>query len=355
VAVALLEAGLGAEVDHQRKPDAPSFFFVDVQDDQRDAFARVVREAGGVEPALTAIVRARLAAVDGRAVDRAMYARQRAASGEEPWWLTRDYALTTMAEPPAHNRITRGRWWTPGGPPARPLISVEEVAAAKMGVDVGGTLTFDVQGVPVEATVASLRRVDWSSLAQNFFVIFSPGALDGAPTTWIATARVPPAVEGRVQDAVAAAFPNVTALPVRDILARVAGVLDRLAFVVRAVALFCIGAGLVVTAGSLAASRYQRLAESVILRTLGATRSTVARIFAVEYACLGAVAGLGGTALAAALAWIVLRFFLDVPWPAAPGVLALGLLLATALAVAVGVLATFRLLGEKPLPVLRRE
>lgn len=355
VAVGLLEAGLGAEIDHERKRDAPSFFFVDVQADQRDAFARTVRDAAGVAPALTAIVRARLAAVNGRPVDRAMFARQRAASGEDPWWLTRDYALTTMTEPPANNPVTRGHWWTAAEAAGRPLVSVEEGAARKLGVDVGGTLTFDVQGVPIDGTVASLRKVDWSSLAQNFFVIFSPGALDGAPTTWIATARVPPAAEARVQDAVAAAFPNVTAIPVRDILERVAGVLDRIAFAVRAVALFCIGAGLVVTAGSLAASRYQRLAESVILRTLGATRGAVARIFAVEYACLGAAAGLGGTALATALAWIVLRFVLDVPWPAASGVLVLGLLLATAVAVAVGFLATFRLLGEKPLPVLRRE
>jgi len=111
----------------------------------------------------------------------------------------------------------------------------------------------------------------------------------------------------------------------------------------------------VVMAGALTATRYQRLYESVVLRTLGATRGAVARAFAVEYGCLGAAAGLGGTALAAALAWIVLHFVLDTPWRWQPLALLAGVLASVGLAVAVGFLATWRLLGEKPLPVLRRE
>jgi putative ABC transport system permease protein len=108
-------------------------------------------------------------------------------------------------------------------------------------------------------------------------------------------------------------------------------------------------------ASALATSRYQRLHESVLLRTLGATRGVVARAFAVEYACLGGAAGLGGTLLGAALAWVVLRFLLEVPWTFEPATLALGVVLPAALALGVGFLGTFRLLGRKPLPVLRRE
>jgi len=158
-----------------------------------------------------------------------------------------------------------------------------------------------------------------------------------------------------VQDAVVQALPNVTAIPLRDVLERLGRVLDQMAVAVRTMALFAISAGLVVMAGALGASRYQRLVESVILRTLGATRSTVARVFAVEYACLGLAAGVGGSVLAAVLAWAVLRFVLDAPWVLAPLALALGLAVPTAVALAVGSLATWRLLGEKPLPVLRRE
>jgi putative ABC transport system permease protein len=166
---------------------------------------------------------------------------------------------------------------------------------------------------------------------------------------------VPADREAALQSAVAAELPNVTAVPVRDLVQRVDAILERIALAVRAIAALALAVGLAVMGGALAASRYQRLTESVILRTLGASRAVVARIFAVEYACLGAAAGLGGTLLACLLAWLVLRFVLDTPWTVEPGVLAAGLLTSTAVAVAVGFLATFRLLGQKPLPVLRRE
>jgi putative ABC transport system permease protein len=186
-------------------------------------------------------------------------------------------------------------------------------------------------------------------------MILSPGALDGAPGTWVATVRVPPAAESLLQSAVVTAFPNVTAIPVRDVLDRVGSMLDQMSLAIRVMALFSIGTGLVVMISALTATRYTRLRESVIWRTLGATRGVVARIFAVEYACLGAAAGLGGSVLAVALSWIVLRFVLEVPWTLTLPPLALGVSLTVVMALAVGFLATFRLLGQKPLPVLRQE
>jgi putative ABC transport system permease protein len=232
---------------------------------------------------------------------------------------------------------------------------VEEMAARHLGVDLGSRLTFDVQGVAIEAEVTSIRRVDWQSLTTNFFVVLSPGALEGAPATWVATARVPAEAESALQNAVVGAFPNVTAIPVRDVMERVAVVLGDIAVAVRLVALFTLGTGLVVMAGALAATRSQRLYESVVLRTLGATRGVVARAFAVEYGLLGATAGIGGGLLATILAWAVVRWVLDAPWSFDPAPLLLGLAATIALALGVGFLTTFRLLGEKPFPVLRRE
>ena len=354
VAVALLQDSLDAQIDHERRREAPSFFFVDVQPDQREAFARVLSQAGGgVTPALTPIVRARLAAVNGVAVTRDLVRRRVGEDREGAFYYTREYALTWSAAPPPGNVLTRGRWWDPEPGPAR--ISVEEAMAKQLGVDVGGRLTFDVQGVPVEAEIANLRKVDWQSLGTNFFVVFSPGALDGAPVTFVATARTSAAAEAAVQSAVAAEFPNVTAIPVRDVLERVGAVLGDIAVAIRVMALFTVATGVVVMAGALTATRYQRLYESVVLRTLGATRGAVARMFAVEYGCLGAAAGLGGTALASVLAWIVLRFVLDAPWRFEPWALLAGVAASVVLAIAVGFLATWRLLGAKPLAVLRRE
>jgi putative ABC transport system permease protein len=355
VAVAFLESSLARQIDHEQRREAPSFFFVDVQPDQTDSLTRVLTERAGVAPALTPVVRSRLAAIDGHPVTRELVEGRRAAGEEETWYYTREYVLTQADALPASSVITRGRWWAAADAGGGPWISVEDVAARRLGVDVGSRLTFDIQGVPIEAQVLSLRKVDWQSLTTNFFVIFSPGALDGAPVTYVGTARVPTASEQAVQDGVVAALPNVTAIPVRDVLERVAGLLGDIAVAVRAIALFTLAAGVVVMVGALAATRYQRLHESAILRTLGATRGAVARAFAVEYACLGVTAGLGGTVLAAALAWVVLRFVLETPWTFAPGAAMLGVGLTAAVAVGVGVLATFRLLGQKPLPVLRQQ
>jgi putative ABC transport system permease protein len=354
LAVAMLEAQIDRAIDHEQQRQAPSFFFIDVQADQRAELTRILNAAtGGTDPQLTPVVRARLAAIDGRPVTRAMIDARRGQDGS--FYLTREYVLTSMGEPPPGNTITRGRWWTTQEAQARPRISVEEEAARYLGAGPGHTLTFDVQGVPVEAEVMSLRKVDWQSLTMNFFVIFSAGALDGAPTTYVATARVPAAREPDVQDQVVAALPNVTALPVRDILERVSGILGRIALAVRLIAFFSLGAGLLVMIATLTASRYQRLYESVILRTLGASRGAVARIFAVEYACVGAVAGIGGSVLAVVLAWAVATWVLEVPWALEPATLALAIGLATTVALAVGFLATFRMLGQKPLSVLRGE
>jgi putative ABC transport system permease protein len=355
VAVALLEANLGRQLAYEGKREAPTFFFIDVQPDQREAFARLVAQVGGAEPVLTPIVRARLAAIDGAPVTRALIERRKKESPDKIWYLTREYVLTWAAEPPGGTVVVDGRWWSPGEAAARPHVSVDDEAAKYFGVRVGGTLTFDVQGVPLEAQVTSLRKIDWQSLSANFFMILSPGALDGAPATYMATARVHAAVETELQDKVVAAFPNVTAIPLRGVLERVAEVLDQIAFAVRFMAAFTIAAGLVVMAGALAATRYQRLYESVILKTLGATRWAIARAFAVEYACLGATAGLGGTALAALLAWIVLRFVLETPWTLEPETLLMGVVLTTAGSLAIGLLATVRLIGRAPLPVLRQE
>lgn len=356
VAIALLEASLDRQLAFERQHEAPSFFFIDVQPDQRESFGRLVAATGGgVAPALTPIVRGRLAAIDGVPVTRALIEAKRAAAPDTVWYFTREYVLTFAAEPPPGSAITRGRWWTATEAIGRPRVSLEEEAAKHLGIAVGGTLAFQVQGVTVEVEVMSLRRVDWQSLTTNFFAILSPGALDGAPLTYVATVRVPATAETELQDRVVAAFPNVTAIPVRAVLERVATVLDQIGVAVRLIALFSIAAGITVMVSTLAATRYQRLQETVILKTLGATRGAVARAFAVEYACLGAVAGLGGTLLAAALAWVVLEFMLEVPWTLEPGTLAAGVVAATAVALAVGSLVTFRLLGRAPLAVLRQE
>jgi putative ABC transport system permease protein len=224
-----------------------------------------------------------------------------------------------------------------------------------LGLDIGSTVEFDIQGATVTAEVSSIRKVEWGNFSTNFYMILSPGSLDGAPLTYVAAAHVPAQQEVPLQQAVVAAFPNVTAINVGDILASFARVLDRLALAIRAMALFCVLSGALVMAAALAATRYRRLYESVILKAIGATRGTLARTFAAEYALLGAVGGLLGTGLASLLSWAVLALVFDLTWTLQPGVLVLGFGATIMLTLAVGFLSTFRILGQPPLAVLRHE
>ena len=359
VAVSLLERTLVDQVGESRPVDSPSFFFIDIQPDQREALVRLLRERTRDQaPETTPLVRSRLHAINGRpvAVPEENEGGRDKQDRRKNWYLTREYVLTFLQALPRDNAVIKGEWWKPGQTFSRPLVSIEEDAARNLGVDLGSTVTLEIQGATIEAEVSSIRKVEWGNFSTNFYMIFSPGSLDGAPFTYVATVKVPPEQEVPLQQAVVAAFPNVTAINIGDVLDSFARILDRLALAIRAIAVFCILAGALVMAAALAATRYRRLYESVVLKALGATRGLVARSFAVEYALLGAAAGLIGTALASLLSWAVLNFILeDVTWTLQPGVLAAGFILTVLLSLVVGFLSTFRILGQRPLAVLRHE
>jgi putative ABC transport system permease protein len=368
VTVSLLERALVDQVGEQRPKDSPSFFFIDIQPDQKDSFLAMMRQrmpAARVEA--TPLVRSRLYAVNGRLVEteEAMEQRLPADSDEarrekekqarKTWYFTREYVLTQGEALPKDNRIIKGTWWQPGARPSRPLVSMEEDAAKHLGLDLGSTVTLDIQGATLEASVSSIRQVEWGNFSTNFYMILSPGALDGAPMTYVATIKVPPEEEVPLQQAVVAAFPNVTAINIGDALESLARILERLAVAMRAVALFCVLTGGIVMGAALAATRYRRLYESVILKALGATRGLIAQAFAAEYVLLGTVAGAIGLLLSIGLSWALLYFIFDLPWHLHPDILAAGFVLTLLLTLTVGFLSTFRLLGQRPLTVLRHE
>lgn len=360
VTIGMIEHSLVNRVQDNRPTDAPTFFFIDIQPDQADAFRGLLqKETGEVSPALTPLVRSRLRAINGQVVtaetDPEAQDDARREDRRKNWYLTREYVLTFLDQLPKDNLIVKGKWWEPGQQFTEPLLSIEEEAAKHLGLDIGSSVELEIQGVPLKTTISSIRKVEWGNFSTNFYMIVSPGALDGAPFTYVATVRVPPAEEASLQRAVVAAFPNVTAVNIGDVLDSFARILDRLSLAVRAVALFCILAGALVMATTLSATRYRRLYESVILKALGATRGMIARSFAVEYVILGLVAGCIGVLLAGGLSWAVLRFILDLPWSAQPRVLFAGLGLTVLLTLLVGFLSTFRILGQRPLAVLRHE
>ncbi len=175
------------------------------------------------------------------------------------WYLSREYVLTFLEALPKGNEIVRGAWWKPGQVFPGPQVSVEEEAAKSLGLEIGSTMEFDIQGATIAAEVSSIRKVEWGNFSTNFYLILSPGSLDGAPVTYVATINVPPEQEVPLQQAVVASFPNVSAIHVGDVLDNFARVLDRLALAIRAVAVFCVVTGGLVMAAALAATRYRRL------------------------------------------------------------------------------------------------
>ena len=281
------------------------------------------------------------------------------------WYFTREYVLTALSTLPEDNTVAKGKWWSADSEEVRkkdqknqaiPIrVSVEDEAAGNLGMDVGSTLEFAVQGTPLAAMVESTRKVDWGSFSMNFFMILSPGALDGAPMTYIATAKVEAEEEIPLQHALVRALPNVTAIKVGDVLANVARLLEQLAWAIQGIALLSMVSGAVVMTAAVSSTRYRRLYESAILKAIGGTRRIVVASFAMEFALIGGLAGLIGVGLASALSWAILYFFLDLSWTVQPMVLGCGLLATVGLAVAVGFLSTFKILGEPPLAVLRQE
>jgi putative ABC transport system permease protein len=258
---------------------------------------------------------------------------------------------------PPGNEVTAGRWWTAEEAARESWLSVEDGLARRLELQVGDEVVFDIQGVRVPVVTQSVRSVDWGQLQTNFVFILTAKALAGAPSSWAATARSRPGPEGRraLQSAVIAAMPNVTAIDAAEVIERVQALVDRIAGVIRFMAGASILAGLVILAGSIAATRFRRVREAAILKALGATRSVLLRSLAIEYVMLGLVAGVVGTAVGAALAWAVLTLVLGIPWHA-PVAVMLGLPLATAaLTVIVGLGALLGVIAEKPLAVLRGE
>jgi putative ABC transport system permease protein len=349
VSMWLIESRLSHALRTALPADAPSVFLVDIQPEQW-AGVRAALLAHGAESLDTVpVVMARLRAIDGRDVRELAAASQ--AGGHAAWVFTREQRLTWMDVLPPDNELVAGALWSD---PARAEVSVEEDFAADLGVGVGATIVLDVQGVPLELVVTSLRSVDWQSFGINFFFVIEPGVLEDAPHFRLAAARLePPAAELALQHELAASHPNVSLLRVRPILEKVAGVLERIAFGIRALGSFTILTGLVILAGAVGTTALRRAREAALLKTLGVTRAGVARLFACEYALSGLLAGALGGAGALVLAWAFLEYLVELDAELPLVALPLAALASAGLATLSGLAASVRALRARPLETLR--
>ena len=347
--VRLVERGLSDELRAELPAEAPTAFFIDIQPDQWPPVRRLLGELGAEKLESVPVVTARMTAIDGTSVEELAAAE---GYSDRRWALTREQRLTYGEELPEDNRVVAGELWTD---PESDEISIEEEFAAEIGAGLGSRLDFDVQGVPIALTVTSLRAVDWRTFGINFFFIVEPGVLDEAPHYRLATAQLPADREAAIQDRLAADYPNVLLLRIRELLEKVAAIFSRLAAAVSWLGGFTVAAGAVILAGAVSAAAARRGREIALLKTLGMTRRQVVARFAVEYAVIGAIAGLVGATGANLLAWAVLSRGFEMSWSLRPVTTAVAVLLAVALTASTAVAAGWGALQRRPLAALKAE
>ena len=347
VTVAAIERNLSRQLQERMPERAPSFYFIDIQPDQAAAFDELVHSVPGVsELRRVPALRGRIVALGG------VPAEEISAAPEHRWVLRGDRGLTYAASQPPGTVLVEGAWW-PADYAGPPLISMDAHIAEGFGLGLGDGITLNILGREVTATIANLRRIDWSTLGINFVLMLAPGTLEGAPQTHIATARVAPQSEEALEKAVTDRFANITAIRVRDALETVNRLLLRIGAAVRLAAALTVFVGVLVLGGAIAAGHQRRVYDSVVLKVLGATRADILRGYLMEYAILGAAAGALAVVLGNVAAWAVVARAMGAEFQAAPEA-SLAIAAAGALiAVGLGLIGAWRALGRKAAPVLR--
>ena len=338
----------------QLSKEAPNRFIINVQDDQVAAVGSFIAERGLGEPQLFPMVRARLAAHNGEPVSGEDYASDD--SGDEEARRARrraerEFNLSTAGVLGDDNRVVAGEYWG-DRVPALPELSVEAGYAKSLKWELGDTVGFDIAGQRLEARLTSLREVDWESFRPNFFVLVSPGALEGYPASHITAVSVPPE-QGGFTAALVERFPNLTVIDIDAVLEQVRGTADQVSAVVEVVFWFSIAAGVLVLMAAVTASQDERLREGGVMRTLGGSRRQLRLAQASEFAAIGLLSGLVAALGASVLAGILATRAFDLPWEPAWGMAAVGALAGLAAALAAGLFATRRVLDAPPSVVLR--
>jgi putative ABC transport system permease protein len=381
-----LQANLLRDFSVQVGPEAPDMFLIDIQSGQRDGVAALLDRANGDLPApkLMPVLRARVTGVQGRDVDLDSYEEVRRGRG-----LSREYTVTYRANLEANEELIEGTWWdaTALSAGAEPEVSVEEnitdpMVAQRTGrgegggrgggeqsreadgalrlarIQVGDRMRFDVLGRIITARVTSVRRVDWQDFrAGGFMFVFRPGTFENAPHTYISALKGPAdsAARSRMQSELVAGYPNVSAIDLREILQTFQGIVNNVTTAVSVVGGLVLLSGALILVGAVSMTKFRRIYEAAILKTLGASGRLIATMLVLEYGVLGAIAGSIGALGAIVLSWVVATRLLELPWEWTPLVTVGGIVLTALFVAAVGVLASLDVLRHKPLASLRAE
>lgn len=331
----------------------PNVVAFDIQEDQRDGTIDLFRQSGHEVMQVTPIIPARLSQINGQSVDEVL--ADTSGPRVARWALRREYRHTYRDTLVNTEELVAGTWWKPDDPPSEVArVSLEQDIADDLKVGIGDHITWNIQGVLVESQITSIRTVNWARFEPNFFVVFEPGSLADAPKSFVAMARIDDDTERAVlQRNVVRAFPNVSIIDLGLIQAALDDIIGKVTLAIRFMATFSIASGIIVLIGAIGTSRYHRLRESVLLKTLGASARQIGQIFSTEYAALGTLAGFTGILLASVAGWLLVTFLFELDF-AVPGspllILWVGV---TALTTGIGLLSSRKVVRKPPLAVIR--
>jgi putative ABC transport system permease protein len=351
VALTEIDGNLRREFTAGLPERAPSFYFLDIQQDEADRFDAFIRaHAPGARLERVPMLRGRIVSLHGTQAEAVR------PSPDVAWVLHSDRGISDSATVPAGSRVVAGSWWAPDytGPP---LVSLEARIAAGLGLKLGDTIVVNVLGRNVAATIANLRAVDWETLGINFVLVFSPNTFRGAPHADIATLTYADggttAEESAMVSAAAAAFPTITTIQVKAVLDAVAALARQLMLAIRGASAITLVAAVLVLGGALATGQRHRLYDAVVLKMLGAPRRWLLGLYAVEYLLLGLATGLFGVAAGSMAAGLVVSRVMDVAFVFLLGPALAVALSAVSLTVVFGLVGAFISLSQKPAEVLR--
>ncbi|MBF0268600.1 MAG: FtsX-like permease family protein [Alphaproteobacteria bacterium] len=346
--LAQIESNLRHQIEDRLPEEAPAFFFIDIQPNQKEGFITAAKDHQARDIRLAPMIRGRVTMLNGTPAEEVKI------DPSARWALDGDRGFSSAAAMPDGTQLLAGSWWdeTYRGPA---LVSLDARLAKGLGLKVGDRVGVDILGRAIEAEVASLRDIDWSAASMNFAFLFSPGTLEGAPYTFLATAKADATREDDIERAVTDALPNVSVIRVRNALESVKGVLEGAGMALAVMAAATLPAGGLVLAGAVAASLRRRVYESVVLKVLGADRPMLFRAYLLEFLFLGLATSLLAGAIGTLAAFGILDRMMNMTWRFLPAS-SLGLLLfGLVVTLLAGHLVTSRALAAKAAPYLRNE
>jgi putative ABC transport system permease protein len=326
--------------------DAPNHFMINIQPHELESVSDIYQSAGVVPPDYMPLVRARMTTINDVSVKEREYPDR---GGE--WMANREHNLSFASKLSSSNEIVEGEWW-PEDYSGPPLVSIEEEAAVETGLTIGDRLMFLIAGREVEATIASIRKVNWDSFQPNFFIVFSPGALDGMPTTYIASLRLEQEQQP-VLVTLVRTHPSISVIDLDAILQQVRGIIQKASLAVQAVFVFTLAAGVAVLFAAVQSTIDERRFESAMLRALGARKRIVFSGVMAEFAALGAAAGVLAAAGASILAAIVATRLFELPYEFNPWLWVAGVAAGVFIVCASGFIAARSAVSAPPVDVLR--